>query len=158
MIKKRFLISTHCQRHLQGVTTWPLVPWTFLSLFGGSSVMEGYFGWFSKFFPFCKPHKCWLILEITTRHQLLHVDQLWGVGKIGKNTFFCSFSNVFSWFQVWNHWQRWKMNKKGWKQLSTHPKAGQNTQHTYSKWLPWRKVLPGFELMTYDYKLTWGVV
>ena len=44
--------------------------------------------------------------------QLLHVDQLLGVDK---TTFFCSFSDVFCWFQPWNHWKRFEMNKKGWK-------------------------------------------
>ena len=38
--------------------------------------------------------------------QLLHVNQLWRVDKKRKNYFFCSFSDVFSWFQKWNHWKR----------------------------------------------------
>ena len=46
----------------------------------------------------------------------------------------------FSWFLTWNHWERFKMNKKSWKRLkikaflpafgcAQHPKAGLNTQH-----------------------------
>ena len=41
----------------------------------------------------------------------------------GKNTFFweislfCTFSDVFCWFKMWNHRKRFKMNKKGWKRL-----------------------------------------
>ena len=34
-----------------------------------------------------------------------------------KRHVFCSFSNVFCWFQAWNHWKRFEMNKKGWKRL-----------------------------------------
>ena len=32
--------------------------------------------------------------------------------KAGQNTCFCSFSEIFCWFQVWNHWKRFEMNKK----------------------------------------------
>ena len=52
---------------------------------------------------------------------------------------FCSFSDLFCWFQAWNHWKRFKKNKKGWKRLkkvvqiafryAQHPKGGWNTQH-----------------------------
>ena len=31
--------------------------------------------------------------------------------------FFCSFSDVFCWFQRWNPWKRIIINKKGWKRL-----------------------------------------
>ena len=41
--------------------------------------------------------------------------------KAGRTTFFQPFAtffwNCFCWFQVWNHWERFKMNKKGWKLL-----------------------------------------
>ena len=33
------------------------------------------------------------------------------------STIFCSFSDIFCWFQPWNHWKRFEMNKKGWKRL-----------------------------------------
>ena len=63
---------------------------------------------------------------------------LW-VDKNGEKTFlFLFISDVFSWFQTWNHWKRFKINNKGWKRLKKvfrpafgwayHPKAGQNTQ------------------------------
>ena len=42
---------------------------------------------------------------------------------------------ILSWFQAWNHWKRFKINKNGWKRLkkvvwpafrcTQHPKAGQ---------------------------------
>ena len=44
--------------------------------------------------------------------QLLHVDQLWGV-------FFWSFSDVFQWFQPWNHWKSFEITKKVEKGLRT---------------------------------------
>ena len=44
--------------------------------------------------------------------QLLHVNQLWGVNK---NTFFWFFFRCFYWFQPWNHWKWFEMNKKGWQ-------------------------------------------
>ena len=57
-----------------------------------------------------------------------------------KNMFFCSISDVFCWFQLWNHWKRYEINKKVWKRLKKvvrpafmcckHLKAGWNTQHT----------------------------
>ena len=56
------------------------------------------------------------------------------------NTFFCSFLYFFCWFQAWNHWKSFKINKKGWKRLKKvvqpafgcpqHPKAGWNTQQS----------------------------
>ena len=90
-----------------------------------------FFGWFFTFLTFFNNFQ--LIQGVD---QLLHVDQLWGVDK---NTFFCSFSDVFCCFQVWNHWKRFKMSKKGWKWLkkviwpdfgcAQHLKAGWNTEH-----------------------------
>ena len=51
--------------------------------------------------------------------QLLHVNQLWGVSKQQKkHVFFCSFLDVFCWFQPWNYWKRFEI------------KAGRKTQHT----------------------------
>ena len=56
-------------------------------------------------------------------------------------------SDIFSWFQAWNHWKRLKMNKKGWKRLkklfrpafgcALYPKAGRITQHScqYRDWI-----------------------
>ena len=49
----------------------------------------------------------------------LHVNQLWRADKMEKYCFFRSFSYVFSWFQMWNHWKRCKMTKKGSKIIST---------------------------------------
>ena len=53
--------------------------------------------------------------------------------------FFLVISDVFCWFHPWNHWKRFKINKKGWKRLKKvvqpdfgcvqRPKAGRNTQH-----------------------------
>ena len=82
--------------------------------------------------------------QILHVNQILHVDQLWGAGKIWKKTFFCSFSDVFCWFQPWNHWKKGlKSTRKienGWKKVVTpafrccnHLKAGWNTQHTDSQ-------------------------
>ena len=48
----------------------------------------------------------------------------------GKNTFFCLFSDVFCWFQAWNHWKRFIMNKKGWKRLK---KVAHNTLSLLAK-------------------------
>ena len=54
-----------------------------------------------------------------------------------------TFSDVFCWFQPWNRWKRFEMNKKSWKRLkkvvrpalgcAQHPKAGQNTQQSVEK-------------------------
>ena len=52
--------------------------------------------------------------------------------KSTKKTFFCSFSHVFCWFQEWNHWKRFEMNKKvekSWK------KAGLSTQQIHKEGL-----------------------
>ena len=46
--------------------------------------------------------------------------------------FFCSFSDVFCWFQPWNHRKRLKMNKKDWKWLK---KA---VQYTTCEWIDLR--------------------
>ena len=53
---------------------------------------------------------------------------------------FFSFSDVFCWFQPWNDWKRFKINKKvenGWKKVVSptfrcfkHLKVGQNTKHS----------------------------
>ena len=72
----------------------------------------------------------------------MYFDQLLGAAphpKAGQTTLFCSFSDVFSWFQAWNHWKGLKWTKKdesGWIKVvlpafgwAQHPKAGGNTQH-----------------------------
>ena len=35
----------------------------------------------------------------------------------GTNNVFLFIFRRFSWFQTWNHWKRFKINKKGWKRL-----------------------------------------
>ena len=37
-----------------------------------------------------------------------------------NHAFFCSFSAVFCWFQLWNHWKMFKINKKDWKRLKNY--------------------------------------
>ena len=49
-------------------------------------------------------------------------------------------NQVFCWFQLWNHWKSFEMNKEGWKTAERrfqpafgcpqHPKAGRNTQQS----------------------------
>ena len=57
----------------------------------------------------------WEVLCISTRFWVLRSPKSW------SNYFFQPFAtffwNCFCWFQVWNHWERFKMNKKGWKLL-----------------------------------------
>ena len=60
-----------------------------------------------------------------------------------KKYVFCSFSHVFYWYQAWNHWKRFKMNKKvenGFKKVvppafgcTQHPKAGRHTPQFFNK-------------------------
>ena len=57
----------------------------------------------------------------------LRVDQLWRVTKHRK-TQFLSFSGVFQWFQMWNHWKRFEKKIKGWKKCFDQL-SGWNTQH-----------------------------
>ena len=75
--------------------------------------------------------------KINGKKMILHINQLWGVDKYQ----FCLFIfRRFCWFQPWNHWKKFKMNKKAWKRqkkvgrpafgCAQHPKACQNTQQT----------------------------
>ena len=58
-----------------------------------------------------------------------------------KHVYVVLFSDIFSWFQLWNHWKRFKINKKGWKRLkevfwtafgcAQYPKAGRNAQQPF---------------------------
>ena len=51
------------------------------------------------------------MLCISTSFWVLSATKSW------SKHFFCSFSDIFCWFEPWNHWKRFEMNKKGWRRL-----------------------------------------
>ena len=87
-----------------------------------------------------------LLLCILTSFQVLVAPESWSkywnwcfiIFVFITKKFFLVISDVFCWFHPWNHWKRFKINKKGWKRLKKvvwpafrcckHLKAGQNTQ------------------------------
>ena len=86
-------------------------------------------GWNIKFGILWKAHHSYVKghwLKKSTKKR-----QFWGTPSGSQSAFACwpslrskqnmkkthSFSDVFCWFHTWNHWKRFKMNKKGWKRL-----------------------------------------
>ena len=55
------------------------------------------------------------MISFGTQLPLVYFGQLWRVHKNWKNTVFLF---IFR-FRTWNHWKRFKINKKGWKRLKT---------------------------------------
>ena len=47
----------------------------------------------------------------------LFTCKMWCLFSKLWNTFFWFIFRLFWWFQPWNHWKRFEMNKKGWKRL-----------------------------------------
>ena len=71
-----------------------------------------------------------------------------------KNVF-CSFSNVFSRFQTWNHWKRWKINKQGWKWMKTAVKSGSTSFWVRAAPESWSKHTTDFSLNTGNWNAIW---
>ena len=86
-------------------------------------------------------YKCIWLSKLN--RSVVHLTSFWVLRKLVETLFFSrfqsSFSDVFCWFQAWNHWKRINMNKNCWKRLkkvfwptfrcAQHLKSGWNTQH-----------------------------
>ena len=59
----------------------------------------------------------WLIFGWCNPPWLVSTDRYLTACSPATIVFFGSFSDVFCWFQPWNYWKRWKINKKGEKRL-----------------------------------------
>ena len=90
-------------------------------------IWDGLWFWFCSFDRVWFPKVLWFILKKLFILQVYVIAQSWQWYAIGneysvsyvlrKILFFCSFLDVFSWFQTWNHWKRFKTNKTGWMQF-----------------------------------------